>query len=76
MYYLAVVNLLSLLMLAKTMLSLCSMPVSNGRLHDALSKCICIRLAFEGQAKPSKIKSVMKWWSKCISVIAKTDSKR
>ena len=30
-------------------------------------------ITFEGQAKPSKIKSVMKWWSKCISmVIAKT----
>ena len=30
-------------------------------------------IAFEGQAKPSKINSVMKWWSKCISmVIAKT----
>ena len=33
-------------------------------------------VAFEGQAKPSKIKSVMKWWSKCISVeIAKTATK-
>ena len=33
-------------------------------------------IAFEGQAKPSKIKSVMKWWSKCISmVIAKTASR-
>ena len=30
-------------------------------------------VAFEGQAKPSKISSVMKWWSKRISmVIAKT----
>ena len=25
-------------------------------------------IAFEGQAKPSKINSVMKWWSKCISM--------
>ena len=34
-------------------------------------------IAFEDQAKPSKIvKSVMKWWSKCISmVIAKTGSR-
>ena len=34
-------------------------------------------MTFEGQAaKPSKIKSVMKWWSKCISmVIAKTASR-
>ena len=33
-------------------------------------------ITFEGRAKPSKIKSVMKWWSKCISmVIAKTASR-
>ena len=33
-------------------------------------------VAFENQAKPSKIKSVLKWWSKCISmVIAKTASR-
>ena len=33
-------------------------------------------MAFEGQAKPSKIKSVMKWWSKCMSmVIAKRASR-
>ena len=33
-------------------------------------------VASEGQAKPSKIKSMMKWWSKCISmVIAKTASR-
>ena len=33
-------------------------------------------IAFEGQAKPSKIKSVVKWWSECISmVIAKTASR-
>ena len=33
-------------------------------------------VAFEGQAKPSKINSVFKWWSKCISmVIAKTASR-
>ena len=33
-------------------------------------------IAFEGQTKPSKIKSVMKWWSKCISmIIAKTASR-
>ena len=31
---------------------------------------------FEGEAKCSKIKSVMKWWSKCTSmVIAKTASR-
>ena len=33
-------------------------------------------VAFEGQAKPSKINSTLKWWSKCISmVIAKTASR-
>ena len=33
-------------------------------------------ITFEGQAKPSRDKSVMKWWSKCISmVITKTASR-
>ena len=33
-------------------------------------------ITFEGQAKPSRVKSVMKWRSKCISmVIAKTASR-
>ena len=33
-------------------------------------------ITFEGRAKPSRIKSVMKWWSKCISmIIAKTASR-
>ena len=33
-------------------------------------------IAFEGEAKSSKIRSVMKWWSKCISMaIAKTASR-
>ena len=33
-------------------------------------------IAFEGYAKSSKISSVMKWWSKCISmVITKTGSR-
>ena len=33
-------------------------------------------VAFEGDAKASKTRSVMKWWSKCISVvIAKTASR-
>ena len=33
-------------------------------------------ITFEGQAKPSKIKLVMKWWSKYISIfIAKTASR-
>ena len=33
-------------------------------------------IAFEGEAKCSKIRSVMKWWSRCISMaIAKTASR-
>ena len=33
-------------------------------------------ITFEGKAKSSRVKSVMKWWSKCISmVIAKTASR-
>ena len=33
-------------------------------------------VAFEGDPKPSKINSIMKWWSRCISVaIAKTASR-
>ena len=33
-------------------------------------------IAFEGEAKYSKIRSVIKWWSKCISMaIAKTASR-
>ena len=33
-------------------------------------------VAFEGDAKPSKTRSAMKWWSKCISMaIAKTASR-
>ena len=33
-------------------------------------------IAFKGHAKSSKVSSVMKWWSKCISmVIAKTASR-
>ena len=33
-------------------------------------------VAFEGEAKCSKVRSVMRWWSKCISMaIAKTASR-
>ena len=33
-------------------------------------------IAFEGKAKSSRVKALMKWWSKCISmVIAKTASR-
>ena len=33
-------------------------------------------ITFEGKAKSSRVKAVMKWWSKCISmVIAKTASR-
>ena len=33
-------------------------------------------ITFEGKAKASRVKAVMKWWTKCISmVIAKTASR-
>ena len=33
-------------------------------------------IAFEGKTKSSRVKAVMKWWTKCISmVIAKTASR-
>ena len=33
-------------------------------------------MSFEGEAKSSKVRSVMKWWSKCISMaVAKTASR-
>ena len=50
----------------------------TGRIHGVFKSLIGEQtrqnlVAFEGQAKPSKIKSVMKWWSKRISmVIART----
>jgi len=53
----------------------------TGQIHGAFKSLLGEQIrqnlvAFEGQAKPSKIKSVMKWWSKCISmVIAKTASR-
>ena len=52
-----------------------------GQTHDAFKGSLMEQtrhklIAFEGQAKPSKAKSVMKWWSRCISmVIAKTASR-
>ena len=51
------------------------------RIHGAFESLLREQIrqnlvALEGQAKPSKIKSVMKWWSKRISmVIAKTASR-
>ena len=50
----------------------------TGQTHDAFKGLLMEQIrhkliAFEGQAKPSKVKSVMKRWSKCISmVIART----
>ena len=42
-----------------------------GSLKSLIKEQIRRRLIdFEGHAKTSKIKSVMKWWSKCISMIA------
>ena len=55
----------------------------TGQIHAAFKGLLVVQIrhkliAFEGQAKPSKINSVMKWWSKCVSismVIAKTASR-
>ena len=42
-------------------------------IKEQIRRCL---IDFEGHAKTSKIKSVMKWWSKCISmIIAKTASR-
>ena len=44
---------------------------------------VCLReqirqklINFEDQAKPSKIKPVMTWWSKCISMVIATAASR
>ena len=53
----------------------------TGQIHTAFKDLIREQIrqkivTFENQAKPSKINSVFKWWSKCISmVIAKTASR-
>ena len=53
----------------------------TGQIHAAFKDIIREQIrqkivAFENQAKSSKINSVFKWWSKCISmVIAKTASR-
>ena len=53
----------------------------TGQIHDAFKDLLREQIrykiiAFEGYAKLPKINSVMKWWSKCISmVIAKTASR-
>ena len=53
----------------------------TGQIHDEFKTLVKEQIkqkliAFEGDAKSSKIRSVMKWWSKCISMaIAKTASR-
>ena len=53
----------------------------TGQIHDAFKDFLREQIrykivAFEGYAKLSNISSIMKWWSKCISmVIAKTASR-
>ena len=52
-------------------------PCSNAVICHIIIIIIIIHklIAFEGKAKASRIKAVMKWWTKCISmVIAKTAS--
>ena len=52
-----------------------------GQVHGAFKAFVKEQIkqklvAFEGDPKPSKARSMMKWWSKCISVvIAKTASR-
>ena len=48
----------------------------TGQIHGAFKSLLREQIrqkliAFEGQVKPSKIESVMKWWSKCISMVIK-----
>jgi len=53
----------------------------TGQIHDEFKILVKEQIkqkliAFEGEAKSSKTRSVMKWWSKCISMaIAKTASR-
>ena len=53
----------------------------TGQTHDVFKAFVKEQItqklvAFEGDPKPSKINSIMKWWSRCISVaIAKTASR-
>ena len=53
----------------------------TGQIHGAFKAFVKEQItqklvAFEGDPKPSKVRSMMKWWSKCISVvIAKTASR-
>ena len=57
------------------------LPLNTGQIHGEFKALIKEQIrqkliAFEGEAKSSKIRSVMKWWSKCISMaIAKTASR-
>ena len=50
----------------------------TGQIHDEFKILVKEQIKqelidFEGGAKASKVRSVMKWWSKCISItIAKT----
>jgi hypothetical protein len=52
-----------------------------GQIHGAFKAFVKEQItqklvAFEGDPKPSKVRSMMRWWSKCISVvIAKTASR-
>ena len=53
----------------------------TGQIHDPFKSFVMEQIrhkliAFEGKAKVSRVKAVMKWWTKCISmVIAKTASR-
>jgi hypothetical protein len=59
----------------------CTIFSHTGQIHGEFKALVKEQIrhkliAFEGEAKCSKIRSVMKWWSKCISMaIAKTASR-
>ena len=60
---------------------ICGLFLNTGQIHGEFKILVKEQIkqkliAFEGEAKSSKIRSVMKWWSKCLSMaIAKTASR-
>ena len=63
------------------MAGLLSKAICGGQIHGEFKAFVKEQIkqklvAFEGDAKAAKTRSVMKWWSKCISMaIAKTASR-
>lgn len=47
----------------------------TGQIHESIKRVITEQIRYklillEGEAKQSKIKSAIKWWSKCVSLVA------